>query len=449
MRYFYVALTVLNFLFAGPSFAFQDITLIEKAQKLLQESQSLLQAGNTAQAHKRIQEARQLQITMADQFRQQGQNLIQQGNVQAAQEAFEQAIEHNYLDPLTHLELGKIYLHQKKYPSALNHLSQSLQIQPNQERTYALLEQAAHAHFKHGYRRTFKNYTFPYQATAFHESDSLRIEISYALPKIGLTRSGGVGVVYLDQAFTFQTPSDIISKQIQKDRLPEYGRTVIEQNYYLATQTIRTPTNVTQLQLQIRDTNLGSMGQIETPLTTPAHPFQFAISPPLLAQSISARTDHPQKRSDLDIIPNPLRIYQSHTPVYVYLELYNLLPSAWGQTDFELSYQIQWPEETEIKPHLFEALHTHLTEDLPPELLPLQYFIPYKHRQSLMVDRKSTFESTTRITIPYQGTQSNDLTYLEIDISHLPKGVHKLILTGKDLIAQETVTHTTLFRIVQ
>ncbi|MFT5367090.1 MAG: hypothetical protein ACI8V2_002048 [Candidatus Latescibacterota bacterium] len=70
------------------------------------------------------------------------------------------------------------------------------------------------------------------------------------------------------------------------------------------------------------------------------------------------------------------------------------------------------------------------------------------HRQSIKVDQKTTFESATRVTIPYKGQHTYDLTYLEIDISHLPIGIHKLILTGKDLVAKETVAHTTLFRIV-
>jgi len=433
---------------ACPTGAFQDTTLHDRAQTMLQKGQALLLAGQTTQALALIQEARNLQITLSNQYRDQGQNLWRLGDFVNAQSALEKALENNYEDPITHLFLGKVHLETKAYQSAFTHLEKSLQLNPDQYEAEILLKQAIQDHYHLKATSSLKHYTFPCQNIAFQESDSLRLEIAYALPKVGLASAGGVGVVHIDQAIETLTRSGTQTHLTKLSRLPEYGETIIEKNYLLATHTLRVPTQTTQLNLNIKDRHIYTLGVYQTTLSPPAEPYQFGLSEPLLAQSISTRNDHPQTRTDFDIVPNPLRLYQSHTPLTFYIELYNLQPTAWGSTDFELSYQILWPDENEIKPSLFEALDAQLPQDLLKILSSRQYLIPHKHRKDLTVEQKSTFEKSTRVTIPYTGSHNNDRTYLEIDISHLAIGVYKLSITGKDLVAEKEITHTTLFRIV-
>lgn len=428
--------------------AFQNTPLGERAQQLLHKSQQLLKAGQTTQAQILLKEARVLQVALADHYKKQGRQYAQKSQWNKAQKAFEQALENHYADPITHQELGRVFLRKKQYQKALSALTKSLEIDPNIETTHIFLEQAVRDNYQRGLARSFKHYAFPCQAIAFQEQDSLRIEIAYALPKVGLTRAGGIGVVHIDQEIDFISPTNTLSHLVQSDHLPECGNTTLEKNYLLAEHTLRIPSNTSTLHLTIKDRNIGSVGSYKAPITPTTDAFTLSLSTPLLAQSIYARTEYPQKRDDLKISPNPLRLYKAQTPVFVYLEIYNLLPTAWGNTDFELSYQIQWPEENEINPQLFEALDTEFLGDLPESLSALQYLIPNKHRQNMTISQTPATESSTQVTIPYIGRQTNDMTYLEIDTSHLPPGIHKLILTAKDLVAEESVTQTALFRII-
>jgi hypothetical protein len=51
-----------------------------------------------------------------------------------------------------------------------------------------------------------------------------------------------------------------------------------------------------------------------------------------------------------------MRLYQTGASVFVYLELYNLMRDEFGQTSFEIAYQMERPGEGELNPELFEAL---------------------------------------------------------------------------------------------
>ena len=104
----------------------------------------------------------------------------------------------------------------------------------------------------------------------------MRIKIAYALPKVGLTLAGGVGVVYIDQHFNFLTSSGIISYTVPQSRLPEYGQTILEKNYLLATHTLRIPFNTTKLHINIKDRKISSQGNYKTSFIPPADHFTFA-----------------------------------------------------------------------------------------------------------------------------------------------------------------------------
>lgn len=428
--------------------AFQDLALKTRAQVLLQESQSFLEKGETRQALKLIHEARALQVKLGQQYRILAQQQRIYGNLTEAQNAIEKAIEYNNQDDIAHLDLGYFFLLKKDYAKAIKQLRRSLQLNPDNPLATDLLAQATRQHYLGNGTKSFKHYTIPSQAIVFHEADSLRIELSYALPKVGLTRAGGVGVVHINEHIEIATMQKPITYLTQLSRLPEYGKSFIAQNYLLRSHTFRVPHRSASINILIKDTKIGSNGRYQAPIHSPVEPYLFGISTPLLAHSISSKNETPENRTDLNIVPNPLRLYQTDSPLYVYIELYNLLPNSLGTTDFELSYQITWPNENEITLQLFEALDSDLYMVPQQELAELHYLIPSEHRMRYGVDSKATLNQDTRVTIPYMSKRSNDFTYLEIDISHLPVGVHKLILQGRDLMAEEIVTRTALFRIV-
>lgn len=432
-----------------PSFsieAFQDQSMQQQAEVLLRESEQLLKAGKTRQAQNVIHQARQLQNTLAQQYLKKGINHIRWHEPDSARVAFQSALEYNFNDAQIHLELGKLLIHQQKYDQAVSHLNKSLTLDPTLIEATTYLNQIVADFYSKGYKRTFDQYSIPCQMTTYEENDSLRVEIAYALPKIGLTRSGGLGTVHIDEIIQAHSSTGTIRHTTRINRLPEHGKTTIEKNYLLATKILRIPISEQHFQLEIEDYKIGSHGKFESPIIPPAQPFQLGLSTPLLARNISLKNDTPSSRKDFKIQHNPLRLYTPLKPVFVYVEMYHLLPNSLGYTDYELSYHIQWASAEEIKPEYFEALDTQLSASLPEALLSLRYLVPHKQRNNLTV-KPTPSDKGTRITVPYMGKEENDRTYLEIDISDLSPGVHKLALTLRDNIAEESVTRTTLFRV--
>lgn len=54
----------------------------------------------------------------------------------------------------------------------------------------------------------------------------------------------------------------------------------------------------------------------------------------------------------------------------------------------------------------------------------------------------------TTITAECEGNQSNDWTYLQIDMSQMPAGIHQLTVKVLDLYTDQSVERTMLFRII-
>ena len=53
------------------------------------------------------------------------------------------------------------------------------------------------------------------------------------------------------------------------------------------------------------------------------------------------------------------------------------------------------------------------------------------------------------VTAQYDGDRRDDLTYLEIDIAEMPVGVHKLMVTVKDVRTEQIAERDVLFRVVE
>ena len=53
------------------------------------------------------------------------------------------------------------------------------------------------------------------------------------------------------------------------------------------------------------------------------------------------------------------------------------------------------------------------------------------------------------MTAEYEGNQTDDFTYLSIDVAQVPEGVHRLTATIKDVLTGEVVEEQVLFKIVE
>ena len=48
-----------------------------------------------------------------------------------------------------------------------------------------------------------------------------------------------------------------------------------------------------------------------------------------------------------------------------------------------------------------------------------------------------------------RGDREDDFTYLQIDLSHVPAGVHRLSVTVKDMHNDQVVSRDALFRVIE
>lgn len=181
----------------------------------------------------------------------------------------------------------------------------------------------------------------------------------------------------------------------------------------------------------------------------------------LLARQIEPKTNFPVSRKDLQIDANPLRTFHPSEPVYIYLELYDLKRDHFGHTNYEIAYQISRPKSKKIDPALFADLN------LPEGQIEIRlvkqpgkepiYNVSYEMPKRNLVDdwkeirRPGIFRKRpeTTITAQYEGEHKDDFTYLQIDISQVPSGIHQLTVSARDLSAKKKSQRSLLFRVTQ
>lgn len=356
-----------------------------------------------------------------------------------------------------------------------------------------------------------QKYNMPYLVSAFKDRDSVRIEVAYAVPKdrIGLwkpkDKEGEVdvqnGLFLFDQHWQllwgatdhvefneseWSTLTQPDSLHADGEHLTFIQRSVIKSGmYYLAA--------------EVLDSKTKSLGNFRE-----SHVFGFVdstlvMSDVLLASAIKPGILFPEKRDDLNIVPNPTKTFKPTDPIYIYFEIYNLEKDSFGNTKYRLSYQVDVPKQKKISHGLFQAVDdprskaliqvetTYLAqsglvrnqvqhiglfdeEDNGSDLLapepetgqqqelahfdPLTirpgpniqvvYVVPPKesHKQSRRIDE----DISHTVTAEYIGTKADDFTYLQIEAEQLPPGVYQLRVIAEDLNSGERYVREILFR---
>ncbi|MDE2700178.1 MAG: hypothetical protein OXI23_15005, partial [Gemmatimonadota bacterium] len=208
--------------------------------------------------------------------------------------------------------------------------------------------------------------------------------------------------------------------------------------------------------------------------------------------------------------PNPLRAYRTGQSAYVYLEIYNLKKDEFGRTQYEITYTISVPEREEVNRAMFGAVALKKVggllivptaeelaqaeedtrsssdilaegsvldgtdgtvaegempdqedlvgnamaggeENLKPK--PVDFEVQYMPAErNLMAEsleelRRAGQQSRTSISSVYAGDQSDDFTFLEIDLSKMPRGVYKLEVAVTDLQEKKHVKRRAIFRV--
>ena len=361
-------------------------------------------------------------------------------------------------------------------------------------------------HFIDPYRHY--KYRIPYQVASFQDGDSLRVELAYVLPKYNVTVSDSDRTIAIENGvFVFDEEWDEVYRKhsdlsLRWPELTPSGYPVADslRNSHLVFQlAFRVPPGTYVLVGEARDRKKGSIGTFRKHRTFPSANFSLAMSDLLMAVRIETRTPFPEGRSDMDIVANPLRTYHRSEPAFIYLEVYNLERDEFGRTEYEIAYRIGQPEQKKIDPYLFLAqrlpeggkqlevtrvsktretgirrpLRAADEEEQPHQGLPVappvvvqDYFdahkkdeLTYRARFVFPVEEKlasrikklgrSKEGVETTITARYEGDREDDFTYLQIDLSHVPAGVHRLSARVKDMHTGQVVSRDELIRVIE
>ena len=354
-----------------------------------------------------------------------------------------------------------------------------------------------------------QKYSVPHQIASFKDGDSLRVELAYALPRYNVTVSDSDRSIAIENGvFLFDDRWDEVYRKRSDFKLKWPSLTP---SGFAVADSLRNSHVVIQLPFRIapgkyhyvgemRDTGRGSIGTFRQHREFEAVGSSLAMSDLLRAAQIDSRTAFPEERKDLDIVANPLRTYHRSEPAFIYLEVYNLERDEFGRSEYEIAYRIGHTEQRRIDPYLFVAQRLpqggrHLEESRvsrthepgmrrPPRIseeeeeeqrrqgLPVvqqevvpdyfdakrkdeltyraRFVFPEEDKLASRIKRmgRSKEGVETTITAQYEGSREDDFTYLQIDLSHVPAGVHLLSVRVRDMHTGQEAAREALFRVI-
>ena len=368
---------------------------------------------------------------------------------------------------------------------------------------YRFNHQPAHFIDPYGHHK----YRIPYQAAIFKDGDGHRMELAYALPKYNVSASdSNMTIVIENGVFVFDEDWDEVYRKHSdlKLRWPELtssGYPVADslRNSHLVFQlAFKVPNSRYNLVGEVRDRTRGSIGTFRERRRSETLDSLFSMSDLLLATQIESRTPFPEGRTDLTIVANPQRTYHRSEPASIYLEVYNLERDEFGRSEYEISYRLGRPEQKKIDPYLFLAQrlpevgrHLEVTREIrtshtgvrrpvraiggeeepqgglpvtPPVVVPdyfdrqnkdeltyrVRYVFPEDDELSSRIKEKGRTRegAETTITARYEGDREDDFTYLQIHLTHVPAGVHRLSVRVKDMHNGQVVSRDALLRVI-
>ena len=316
-------------------------------------------------------------------------------------------------------------------------------------------------------------YRIPYHVASFKEGDSLRVELAYAVPKYSVSASDAdSGFVLENGVFVFDEDWDEVYRKrsdlnLRWPELTPSGYPVADslRNSHLVFQlAFRVPSGTYHLVGEVRDRKKGSIGTFRVERGFATVDSSLSMSDLLLATQIETGSPFPERRSHLNVVANPQRTYHRSEPAFIYLEVYNLKRDEYGRTEYEISYRIGRPGEKEIDPYLFmaqrlpgdgEASDVAQVNVTRNEMLEITHVeevrLPEDDAQARRIKdmARSKEGAETTVTSRYEGSREDDFTYLQIDLRHVPVGVHRLSVRVKDLHGGQVVARDALFRVIE
>ena len=340
-----------------------------------------------------------------------------------------------------------------------------------------------------------RKYTLPHQIAAFEERDSMRVELSYMIPKDRLTENPETGKVsFWDGVFFFdQQWNDMYNDRKSRTltlppQKPASNAAAQHRNdHLLISRTVSVRQDSYHFSVELLDQTSGLIGVARDEKPFVYGQETFHLSDLLVGSDIQAKKALPESRDDLLITPNPVRTFSPSEPVFIYLELYDLQRDDFGSTQYEISYTIGKPEEDTLSPTLFTSqslietmgkTEIDLRSGQTAEAQGLQTGRPEDDEEgssafadSLMLGETKVYTSggqvhhipaedlkikrskdgdlTRTVTANYDGNRENDFTYLQVDVNQVPEGIYQLTVLAKDKQTEQTDRKYVYFRVVE
>ncbi len=364
------------------------------------------------------------------------------------------------------------------------------------------LQEASHHIFRKTAQRFIdpylnRKYTLPHQIAVFEERDSVRVELSYMIPKDRLEADTETGEVsFWDGVFLFDEHWDDVYNYRKSmsfalpPPLPAQNAAARHRNdHLLVSRMLSVPQGSYHFSIELLDQTSGAIGIARNEEQYVYHNEIFHLSDLLVGSDIQARNALPESRNDLIITPNPVRTFSRSEPVFIYLELYDLKRDDFGSTQYEISYTIGKPEVDTLSPTLFVSQN--LIEMMGKTEIDLRsgqgYYIASEGLQTgrpqesdeigsifadsdiwgdtkvytsggqvhhiaaegLKIKRSKDGDLARTVTANYEGNRENDFTYLQIDVNQVPSGIYQLTVLAKDKRTEQTDRKYVYFRIIE
>ncbi len=202
-----------------------------------------------------------------------------------------------------------------------------------------------------------------------------------------------------------------------------YVKSEMASGFVISQATVELPPGDYMLGSQVRDVGGGGYGSGFKRLEI--EPYEVGVlgmSDIEVATEIFEDYDKAYK-SGLRVIPNPTHIFTNQKPMHIYYEVYGLTKDEFGQTHYQVEYLVEPLEE---KRKFFGQVLRSIGKVIKEE-------------------RKETVTISTE----QAGYREEQSEYLELDVSKSQAGEYRLTVSMSDLVANETVSKLTKFRIVR
>ncbi len=342
-----------------------------------------------------------------------------------------------------------------------------------------------------------RKYTLPHQIAAFEERDSVRVELSYMIPKDRLAENFETGKVsFWDGVFFFDEQwNDMYNDRLSRTfalppQKPAQNAAAKHRNdHLLVSRQVSVPQGRYHFSVEFMDQTSGFIGIARDEKQYVYGDETFHLSDLLVGSDIQAKEALPESRDDLHITPNPVRTFSPSEPVFIYLELYDLKRDNFGSTQYEISYTIGKPEIDTLSPTLFASqdlietmgrteidLQSGQIDHIVAEELQASWSADSEEGSSvfadsdiwgetrvytsggqvhhiaaegLKIERSKDGDLTRTVTANYEGNREDDFTYLQIDVNQVPEGIYQLTVLAKDKRTEQTDRKYVYFRIVE